>query len=341
MRILSFWIQLIPLVLAVAAQAYNGSVPAILFSYNLSPGMIRHQQNYESSSVLPNKKFKTIATELLEHCNSDAYIFVNQPGLKVSDFTSHSESWPSLSGYIRGCSTALKFEKIEVNGEDHFEDFIKYIKNNCDVNREVRLSGLNPDKFQTYIDINKRAIRIDFPPLPAEDSLPTILRDEAIKERDLFLRKVLAQIPSPRQTLIFTSLKSLENKSTEEDTPSDIFPQIFNHESRDEEYERNSRTIDVKPYFPTPRPKFQLPDDSHISVFDPKFLEDNRNILRLIILAVIGSITLQVYSMVSPSFRISSSSSKPTTVNKTAAVQPALHIKTPHPPEKHKTRIDG
>lgn len=244
-------------------------------------------------------KFEQVTKELLGNCNSDAYIFVNQPGLSKLDFKMYADSWKSLSRYINGSSSVLKFEKVELprtETNDLFDRLMEYTTKKCRIEDKIIITGNDTDSFQPYIDAKARIIRIDFPELPdADDQNAEKSRGEAIEDYDMFLRKILAQIPSPDHTIVYTSLKPGLSHPNEDIIPIEIFPEIFNDESRQTEFERNYRIRDEKPFFHTPNPNFKEVNSKYISVFDEEFVQQNKQILQAIVLGIIGFITLQVF----------------------------------------------
>ncbi|CCF58141.1 hypothetical protein KAFR_0D04940 [Kazachstania africana CBS 2517] len=263
-------------------------VPAILFSHKLSPGMLKYQENYESAMSLPSKSFDIIAEELLRKCNSDAIIFVNQPGLCKLDFEEFEDEFKFLRKYIKVSSTSLKFEKVSGLHQNTFQNLIDITSKECNIDRFMTLRGNNTDDFEPYIDTNKRIIVINYPPLPENDY---DLRRKHIMDYDLYLRTILAQIPSPYQTVIYTSLeRSLVPK---EDVMNNIevFPGLFEDLA---EEEKNDRLKDEPP---APLNKFRTlypgMSTKYISIFDSGFLEQNGQLLKAIFTSLVGYIIYQ------------------------------------------------
>lgn len=235
-------------------------------------------------------RFTEISKELLGKCNSDAYIFVNQPGISKLDFLDHKREFNSLQRYIHSSSTALKFEKVEVPQNETFDTLIEYVKDRCKIDKVIKLRGNSSENFDPYIDVERRVIRIDYPILPKAKEM----RRKAINDYDKFLRMILAQIPSPAQTVIFTSLEPGKVSRHEAVTPIQIFPELFLEPSRKLELEKNDHNMNIPPTFNEHRTKYSQMSSDYVSIFDSKFISDNYDLIRLIITALIGFLILQV-----------------------------------------------
>lgn len=256
------------------------NVPVILFSHRLSPGLLRYQENYEPRSTIPVDSFNIIAKELLDFCNSDAYIFINVPGLRKLDFIQYGDEMPFFQRYLNTSSTKLKFEQVKSLPSETYTDLISYTKNKCQFEGHIHLSGNNSDDFAAYIDTGKRVIEINYVPLPIEPSA----RNESISHFDKYLREILAQIPSPHHTIFLTSLEP--QLVPEEDRETlEIFPELFK-DVRD--VEKNNMKLNVAPIVHKYSPKFPVLDDVQVSIFDNDFIAANKGLLSSIIAVSFG-----------------------------------------------------
>ncbi|CCD23832.1 Big1p NDAI_0C01710 [Naumovozyma dairenensis CBS 421] len=264
------------------------NVPAILFSYKRSPGISDHQKNYDLALNLPVSDFMNTSEELLDHCNSNAYVFINQPGLRKLDFLDFKKHFIFLQKYIYQSSNALKFEKVDILPNDTFHKLMEHVKDKCDIKKTIKIKGNVTEDFEPYYDVDRRVIRIDYPPLPLEREE----RQHAIESYDLFLRFVLAQLPSPELTVIYTSLEPGEVDPLESIIPVEIFPEIFKNKIDEE---KNDRIKEPEPVFNEFRPRFLGMTSKYISIFDPDFIKENIVLLQGIVTSVVGFIMVQVF----------------------------------------------
>lgn len=195
-----------------------------------------------------------------------------------------------MQRYIHSSSTAIKFERVEVPLNETFDTLIEYVKDRCRIDKVIELRGNHSENFDPYIDVERRVIRIDYPILPEAKEL----RRKAINDYDKFLRMILAQIPSPAQTVIFTSLEPGKVSKHEAMTPMQIFPELFLEPSRKLELEKNDHNMDIPPTFNEHRTKYPQMSSDYVSIFDSNFISDNYELIRLIITALIGFLILQV-----------------------------------------------
>ena len=253
---------------------------------------------YNMTTVLPAPEFNAIALELLDHCNSHAYVFVNQPGLRLEDFD-YEDAWTVLPNYLSRSSSALRFEQVEVSPSNVFENLIAHTKRRCDVQREIILRAEQTNQFEPYIDAQSRIIQVHFSPLPGDGRNERPSREDVLADHDQRLRRILGRLPSPAVTVIYTSLEPADRLSASPPRAG-IFPEIFEHESRRIEYERNDRDLQVNRYFPSHHPKMEPIEEVELSLLDPKFIQSNLKLLKLIAVSAIGSLTWQLYSLFSP-----------------------------------------
>ncbi|CAI4053283.1 hypothetical protein SUVZ_15G2560 [Saccharomyces uvarum] len=269
------------------------NVPAIMFSYKLTPGILKYQEGYDMALTLPASDFLQTAEKFLSLCNANTYVFVNQPGLRRLDFLEFQDEFTSLRRYVRQSSTAIKFEKVELLSEDFYDDLADYLKEYCDAGQVLRLRGNHTEDFEPFIDSERRVVIIEYPMLPQD----TDLRREAIGHYDKYLRFVLAQIPSPEQNIIYTSLNPGTALAHESIIPIDIFPDIFDIKSGSGEVEQNNRVLDVPPLsFNDYSPRFSEPPSKYISIFDSELIQDNKVLLQLILTSLIGFVLFQLFA---------------------------------------------
>ncbi|KAM3168695.1 Protein BIG1 [Saccharomyces cerevisiae] len=261
------------------------NVPAIFFSYKLTPGILKYQEDYDRAVTLPRDTFIEAAEKFLGVCNADTYVFINQPGLRKLDFLEFETEFVSLQRYIRRSSTAIKFEKVDLLPQDLYYDLAEFVKEYCNVDQVLNLRGNNTEDFQPFIDSEKRVIIIEYPKLPED----TNERKEAFRHYDKYLRTILAQIPSPEQNVIYTSLNPGTTLAHESIIPIQIFPDIFDIKSRVGEVEQNNRVLDVpRLSFNDYTPRFSEPPSEYVSIFDSQLIENNRGLLQLIFTILVG-----------------------------------------------------
>lgn len=225
--------------------------------------------------------------EHINHCTSKAYVFVNQPGIRKLDFFYYKKNFIFLQRYIFESSSAIKFEKVDLLPSDTFDDLITYVQDTCHIDEIIKIRGNETDDFEPYIDVNSRILRIDFPALPENSSKD---REFAIESYDKFLRYVLAQIPSPQISVIYTSLEPHMVDPSESVIPIEIFPEVFRNKNK---VEKNDRKSEINPSFNEPRPKFKEMSSKYISIFDSDFVEENYTLLQLIVTTLVGFILFE------------------------------------------------
>ncbi|GMC19540.1 unnamed protein product [Saccharomyces cerevisiae] len=251
----------------------------------ITPGILKYQEDYDRAVTLPRDTFIQAAEKFLGVCNADTYVFINQPGLRKLDFLEFETEFVSLQRYIRRSSTAIKFEKVDLLPQDLYYDLAEFVKEYCNVDQVLNLRGNNTEDFQPFIDSEKRVIIIEYPKLPEDTSE----RREAFCHYDKYLRTILAQIPSPEQNVIYTSLNPGTTLAHESIIPIQIFPDIFDIKSRVGEVEQNNRVLDVpRLSFNDYTPRFSEPPSEYVSIFDSQLIENNRGLLQLIFTILVG-----------------------------------------------------
>ena len=264
-------------------------VPAILFSHRLTPGMLKYSQNYKPNMILPANSFELIVEEFVQNCESNTYVFINHAGIRTTDLDEYSSDLTFLKRYTRQSSTKLKFERVNLLPMNTFDNLVNYTMQHCGIEKHITLTTKETDEFQAYIDTDKRVISIDYSPMTYEEDE----RREEIAAFDQYLRTILAQIPSPYISVIYSSLEpdlvpSYSNKKVVE-----IFPEIF--QDMVEEKEVNDRLRMVPPPTNEYRPKFKGMSTERLTLFDAKFIQENNQLLRMILTTFVGYLILQVF----------------------------------------------
>ncbi|SMN18102.1 similar to Saccharomyces cerevisiae YHR101C BIG1 Integral membrane protein of the endoplasmic reticulum, required for normal content of cell wall beta-1,6-glucan [Maudiozyma saulgeensis] len=291
-------LSIILLLFPITARANEGlvaqkSVPVLLFSHRVSPGLLKYQKNYDPKSIVPVESFKIISQELINHCNSDAYIYVNIPGLRKLDLVEYEDELVFLQRYVNQSSTKLKFEQVKTLPQDYYSDLIEYTKETCKFEGHIKLEGNNSDDFTTYLDSGKRIIEINYTPLPGDETA----RLQSVIDFDGYLREILAQLPSPDQTVILTSLQP--SLVPERDyKPMSIFPKLFENLK---EVEMNNMILDVAPLTNKYSPKFTGMEDVPLNIFDVEFYKENKSFILSIVIVLITFEIVSVFQQVSKS----------------------------------------
>ncbi|CAB4252019.1 similar to Saccharomyces cerevisiae YHR101C BIG1 Integral membrane protein of the endoplasmic reticulum, required for normal content of cell wall beta- 1,6-glucan [Maudiozyma barnettii] len=278
--LLSFLLVLLPITAGANDNlVVQKSVPVLLFSHKVSPGLLKYQKNYDPKTTVPIESFEIISHELIDHCNSDTYIYVNIPGLRKLDLIEYEDELKFLQRYLNQSSTKLKFEQVKNLPEDYYSDLTTYTKDTCKFEGYISLHGNNSDDFTTYLDSGKRIIEINYSPLPDDD----VARLQSIIDFDLYFREILAQLPSPDQTIILTSLHpSLVPERDYKSMP--IFPKLFEDLN---EVEKNNMILDVAPLTNKFSPKFSGMEDVPPNVFDIQFYNENKIFILTIIIVFV------------------------------------------------------
>ncbi|KAK5782206.1 hypothetical protein RI543_000135 [Arxiozyma heterogenica] len=282
--LLELWMTIL-LFKCVLGKFATNTVPAIMYSYSLAPGLIKYQKNYNYKQTVPIESFKIISEELLGNCNSDAYIFINIPGLNELDFVKYRDGFRFLESSFELSSTGLKFEKVKID-QSTFDYLIAFTKQKCQVSKILRLIGNDTTQYEPYLDTDKRIIGIDFPAL---DSIDDQVRSETINHFDNYLKYVLGQIPSPYQTVILTSLEpDLQADLSSGLSLLDHYDGFFNDIiSRKRDLEKNNRILDVPIIRNKHKPLHQELHNHYVSIFDSDFIQNNYPLLKLIVTTTI------------------------------------------------------
>ncbi|EDO18104.1 hypothetical protein Kpol_1031p8 [Vanderwaltozyma polyspora DSM 70294] len=271
------------------------NVPALVFSYKLIDSVVAGSDNYDSTFEYGSETFQRLSQNIIQECSSDAYIFINQPGLRNTDFIYYQDNFKSLANYAKISSTAIKFEKVQNLQTNFYDKLAIALKDHCNIDNIININGQSADDFDAYIDSEPRIIRIEFPPLPDDRDL----RAEAISTFDKNLRTIIAQIPSPVNTIFYTSLNPGTISLDDTNVPVNIFSDIFKDKNYKSGIEKNDRIRNVPSNFNEYRPKSEGMSSGYISAFTEEFYEENKELLKLIGTALIGFLIFQLFDIFS------------------------------------------
>lgn len=218
----------------------------LLASHKLVPGLKKDIQTPNTKTQRPEDVTHMIK-RLVTECSSDVYLLVNAPGLTQADMTDFNKNnWPQLQKYLHMSSSVAALPWME--GTLDYDHLSEYIVQTCKAQAIVVHS--NEEEVETYIDTRKRVIRIEADPIPGIQPA----RDEAVRNLDDLIRKILRKLPSPHYTILVSSSEvSSAHPIPEialESTPEhfEIFYDIVNDPSRESEQERNNYMYaDVEP----------------------------------------------------------------------------------------------
>ncbi|KAL3233546.1 Protein BIG1 [Nakaseomyces bracarensis] len=276
---------------------YGGNVPVIIFSNKLADNVFEYNDDYDMATVLPGVVFENAVKELINYCNSEAYVFVNQPGLSLVDFVDYEDEFPMLSRYIMQSSTSVKFERVDsIDSADRFDRLMEYASATCNIDDTVVIDYYEVDSYKAYIDAQKKIILINMPELPPKDEDDGNARALALKDNDNQLRGILGQLPSPDIAVIYSTLDKAP-ADIKFDIGLEILPSAFDSFKKGYRVERNHRIIDSqRPGFFDYRPKFGNFDYSYLPAIDKEFIKENQTFLLLIVSSVLIFIILQIIS---------------------------------------------
>lgn len=287
--------------------------------------MHKHLGKFDNSVEIPHSTFLEAVRELIESCESNAYIFINQPGLRKNDLVEFEEEFVNLENYLSRSSTSVGFEQVELLPDDTFDQLTEFMQEHCRIDHVLYVEGDNLDSFQPYIDIEKRIIRIEYPPLPEDEEL----RRQAIFEFDSNLRKFLAQVPSPAHSIIYTSL---DPGMDVPDSKESIFPQIFRDKNRELPIERNNHHLNIPPIFNEYKPKYSGMTGNYLSIFDTEFIKENKQLLLAIVTSLFGFLILQLVptgSVPAAPTKTKEPTKENRTINQRPIVAPKINVNAP------------
>lgn len=270
------------------------SAPLLLALHRLVPNLRDHLRPgiayaHNESSITHMLKY------LVTQCLLDAYLLVDQPGLRYEDLVElRREWWPFLRRYTTLASLIVGLPWIQTPIDfDHFE---QYIVKTCEA-ETMRADG---DEGDTFYDTRKRVVRVRLRPLPMDGK-----RNLVAIENDEVLRKILRKLPSPHYTIIFSTSEPGPSHpippSVVENDPEKytLFNDIFNHPSREVEVERNDNFHKAEPQWPENRHTNQryLRNKilSQVHLFDIEHWTKYERLVTTIALMVLGLLALKVF----------------------------------------------
>ncbi|SCU85353.1 LAFA_0D15214g1_1 [Lachancea sp. 'fantastica'] len=280
LRALSLLGALIPL-------STQETVPAVLSSHQLTPGLLKYQQDYDNANVLPQDLFFDIAQRFISKTRSDAYLFINIPGLRATDLIEHQEQLGSFVKYLETSSTALRFENVEMgpDWEEIFDNLVSYTEEEWDITDSIELWKNHTETFERYIDWRPRVIRVEFDQVSSES------RAEYFGYCDRTIRHLLGQIPSSDTKIILTSRTG---SGGENEASVRIFPHIFEDSTKKTDFEKNKHSVMKTHELNTPQPKFTGMADIRLSIVDADFLSQHGTTIKLIIFS---SLTYTIFQL--------------------------------------------
>lgn len=220
--------------IASALQA----VPVLLASHKLVPDIkvdIQSPNTKTQVSQDVTHMIKRLATE----CSSDVYLLVNAPGLTNSDMiVSKKNNWPHVQKYLHMASSVVGLPWME--GALDLDHLSEYFARTCKADMVMVYSS--EDEVEDYIDTRKRVIRVEAGTIPTQQPA----RDEAVRQLDDLIRKILRKVPSPHYTILITSSQLLSlhpiPQVALDNSPElfEIFHDIVNDPSRQNAVERNN-----------------------------------------------------------------------------------------------------
>ncbi|CCE64367.1 hypothetical protein TPHA_0H01610 [Tetrapisispora phaffii CBS 4417] len=283
------WVTLYLSLFSLIAHASNDflpqtDVPALIFAQKLVLDLPNLPDRYEQIQILPKTSFMSLVGDIIDSCSFDAFIFINQPHLRKSDFPNYSNSFVSLRNYLTQSSTAFRFEKVELLDNSTFELFAQDLEDVCSIKEFVKVTEKEDYVFTPYLDTEKRIIRVDLPELPENTENEPFLRSNQIFENDKLVRSILGKIPSPYYAVVYTSLNPGNIATHDNASPIRIFSDIF---KKGKFYKRdltkNNRKFDAPPSVHNYKPKFDKMSDSYVTVFDKEFIEKHLPTLKTIV----------------------------------------------------------
>lgn len=160
-----------------------------------------------SSAQLDQRIIEDQLYSILSECSSDAVVLVNQPGLQASDFVYTDMTaplWHHFTRYFKRSGTFLPY--LQTSSPLDLAQTSRFFIAQCNA-EEVTANVNSPESpLQKYIDTRKRVIRVNFEPVPPDDSPGNAeLRQFKLVNHDIMLAKIIDTIPSPFITIIYTS----------------------------------------------------------------------------------------------------------------------------------------
>jgi hypothetical protein len=191
--------------LQIALAASLATVPALFLSYHLIPGL-KPSLTHSEQIPFTEHEANVYLTRALEACNSEHYIFVKVPGLKVEDFQQFPR-WHNLRSRLSAASTFLSMPNIisdhgflmpgkhGANSAVHWNALQETLELNCQV-RSYEVNSMDPEEVpriihteKTLVEINAANFLID---LEEQEQ-----RGEFITRIDELIRRICQKFPTP------------------------------------------------------------------------------------------------------------------------------------------------
>ncbi|KAI9674476.1 MAG: hypothetical protein M1817_001814 [Caeruleum heppii] len=163
----------------------------------------------------------------LHTCPSDAYVLISQPGVNAVDYAS-SRAAPGLSSRLSrieghgGEDVKTSFQVKDVIGQVDLDVVQDLLEDKCGA--KVLKIDASTGSFQRITDPSPRVIRVDFPTLSTSSKSE---RAAHLFQHDAFLNSLLSLLPSPKNTVLYTttpispdSLSILDGEPAQNDQPS-------------------------------------------------------------------------------------------------------------------------
>lgn len=179
---------------AAVAMALN-AVPVLVMSHRLVSGL-KDEVKQPLHGLQDPELVTNMLKKLVTQCSLDIYLWVNVPGLRSSDLVDlQKHHWRHLQNYLHMSLSLVGLPHVEGTLDEKFLQ--EYIVRTCKA-EAVRLDG--GQELEPYYDTRKRAVTLDFEPLPETEG-----RTEALERVDDAIRKLLRATPSPHYTIVITS----------------------------------------------------------------------------------------------------------------------------------------
>jgi hypothetical protein len=196
--------------IALGSETTVRTVPAIMASFNLIPGL---KPSIPHSEQLPftENEANVYLTRSIEQCLSDHYIFVQIPGLKVEDFQNFTV-WPNFRNRLIEASTILSMPNIIKSSDDN--DIINWKHLDSVLETECRVvkytvNDMNHDEVPKIIHTNKVLIEVNvFEELVYETDIAN--RESFLMEIDELIRNICKKLPTRKISVILGGTTSNE-----------------------------------------------------------------------------------------------------------------------------------
>lgn len=198
------------------------TAPALFMSYNLVP-KLKSSLTHNEQLPFTESEVNNILKDALKNCLNDHYIFVQIPGLKVSDFQNFTV-WHHLRLRASKSSTLLPmphiidsygfgsqesigdFGNVGMHSVINWNKLRDVLKSNCHID-EYNVENMDSEEVPNFIDANKKLINIEIPEALLYFN-ETDDRQRFLLKVDELIRKICMKFPSPRVGVILASTTS-------------------------------------------------------------------------------------------------------------------------------------